>query len=440
MSAFKIKHSKVHSKHKYAIFFLLALPLIYLCVWLYLNKTQVAIGQHILLFVGLYTLCILGAQFLYRLHINQMWQHLERVLHINQVTAELTLTAHDFNNETEFFSSLLDQAIKLIPAAQMGSIIKINQETQECEFLCARHMDLQALQSIRFSILQTFTYQLTAGKCDQVVSIDDITKFNSNNALSEQQCHILHNSCEVPIKATLSAPIYVNNTFYAMLNLDSPRAGAFGNFDRNLVAILSREASYALTSYQQAQQINALANSDGLTGLINRQRFDKLIHQQTAGQLLVIDLDNLKQINDQLGHTVGDDVIKAFANNLRHAFSETALIARFGGDEFVVFEPGNSAKLALSLQALSTMCQQHQPVIGYSVGQSHYQGDFDCSFAEADQAMYQQKKAKSKALSPMVMHSKSINSMPINSESINSEPMPSPAVDIDKANTAQHAG
>ena len=85
------------------------------------------------------------------------------------------------------------------------------------------------------------------------------------------------------------------------------------------------------------------ANRDPLTGLFNREYFEQFASTTiekgglTSGAIIFFDLDNFKQVNDTLGHMVGDDVLCFIAKRMRGAFRHTDVIARYGGDEFVAF-------------------------------------------------------------------------------------------------------
>lgn len=82
------------------------------------------------------------------------------------------------------------------------------------------------------------------------------------------------------------------------------------------------------------------SNHDQLTGLINRTRvveqIDKMVDSSTRMAVLFIDLDRFKNINDTLGHGVGDKLLTRIANRLQRTLRQTDVVARFGGDEFVV--------------------------------------------------------------------------------------------------------
>jgi diguanylate cyclase (GGDEF)-like protein/PAS domain S-box-containing protein len=92
------------------------------------------------------------------------------------------------------------------------------------------------------------------------------------------------------------------------------------------------------------QQVEYLAFHDSLTGLPNRKRFEEALHSAMARSrrtdqaiaLLFMDLDGFKQVNDSLGHDIGDLLLCGVADRLREATRETDLVARQGGDEFLV--------------------------------------------------------------------------------------------------------
>lgn len=91
------------------------------------------------------------------------------------------------------------------------------------------------------------------------------------------------------------------------------------------------------------------ATRDSLTGLYNRQflfdylekAIEKTIRNGSKAFLIFIDLDNFKCINDSFGHDVGDEVLFKFANLLRKYFRKYDILARIGGDEFVIFTECN---------------------------------------------------------------------------------------------------
>jgi diguanylate cyclase (GGDEF)-like protein len=93
---------------------------------------------------------------------------------------------------------------------------------------------------------------------------------------------------------------------------------------------------------------------DPLTGLANRTLLasatDRALQQGSPTAMLLIDLDHFKDVNDTLGHAVGDELLLAVADRLREEVGEHDLVARLGGDEFVVLARGcDGAEAAVAL-------------------------------------------------------------------------------------------
>lgn len=92
----------------------------------------------------------------------------------------------------------------------------------------------------------------------------------------------------------------------------------------------------------QRREIERLAQTDALTGLLNRGAMDVLLSGETRlgqGSLLLIDIDNFKSVNDGLGHAVGDECLRRVAYFLRLVLPVEAQVARWGGEEFVALAP-----------------------------------------------------------------------------------------------------
>jgi len=107
-------------------------------------------------------------------------------------------------------------------------------------------------------------------------------------------------------------------------------------------------------------RLRHMADHDALTGLYNRRRFEEELERHVAhgarygmgGALLLLDLDDFKQINDGHGHREGDLVLSAVAAVLRNRLRASDILARFGGDEFAVLMPVGGASEAEELAEL----------------------------------------------------------------------------------------
>ena len=177
---------------------------------------------------------------------------------------------------------------------------------------------------------------------------------------------------------------------------------------------IARDISVRLR-YQK--QLQFLAEHDALTDVRNRRRFERDVTEQIGrfrrygepAALLILDIDNFKQINDTYGHKAGDRALKEIAAALRRRLRETDVIARVGGDEFAVLLPYADAKQAAlvadDLRRIVAECRlaagPNDVSLGVSIGQSlidaHTQSEEDV-LAAADRAMYEEKRTKAHGL------------------------------------------
>jgi diguanylate cyclase (GGDEF)-like protein/PAS domain S-box-containing protein len=158
------------------------------------------------------------------------------------------------------------------------------------------------------------------------------------------------------------------------------------------------------------EKITQLARTDALTGLANRATFGDRLRHAFAGAkrgansfaALYLDLDRFKEVNDALGHPIGDRVLQAAAERLRDAVRETDVIARLGGDEFAVLqmdvaEPSAAGTLAekiIDTVSRPYLIDGNELRIGVSVGVAMYSAsvaDPDEVLEQADKALYRAK-------------------------------------------------
>jgi len=156
-------------------------------------------------------------------------------------------------------------------------------------------------------------------------------------------------------------------------------------------------------------KIEHMARYDALTGLPNRTHlqntFEKAIARRGADKnlaLLFIDLDQFKKVNDTLGHPFGDELLCEVANRIRGIIDESSIVARFGGDEFVILHPllngkhdvANLAERIIRELSVIYEINQHQIAIGTSIGIAITPQDgvtFEDALKSADMALYRAK-------------------------------------------------
>ena len=126
--------------------------------------------------------------------------------------------------------------------------------------------------------------------------------------------------------------------------------------------------------YDANRELDRHASTDQLTGLFNRRGFDAQVQfamalARRSGRplcLMQLDIDNFRKVNDQFGHEMGDLVLKSVANQLRTRLRDSDVIARFGGEEFVVLLPDTPPEAAQTIaREILRGVETHQwPLVG----------------------------------------------------------------------------
>ncbi|MFJ8459986.1 diguanylate cyclase [Lysinibacillus xylanilyticus] len=182
-----------------------------------------------------------------------------------------------------------------------------------------------------------------------------------------------------------TTPIYKNGELVAI-------QGVMRNIDEKVK--LEQDLKYQITH-------------DPLTNLYNRGYFEEKMNKynkevNTSISIMLCDLDELKYINDNFGHKQGDELICATAEILVNYFPQEAVVARIGGDEFVIIQAGiTDAQICTNYEGLQSAIDiysiNHEMRINISIGYAVSEqsiNKMEQLFVEADQKMYEQKRAK----------------------------------------------
>ncbi len=163
------------------------------------------------------------------------------------------------------------------------------------------------------------------------------------------------------LESYIGIPIFVGDEVFGTLNFSSavPYPREFKDIDVDVMKLMASWIEVELIRKKQEERLQELnarleyqAFHDPLTGVANRRSMFKTIHLDIErmkraggkGSLAIADIDFFKHINDEYGHQIGDDVLKKVARELKSPLGKQDFIARFGGEEFVIWLPERSTQ------------------------------------------------------------------------------------------------
>jgi diguanylate cyclase (GGDEF)-like protein len=173
----------------------------------------------------------------------------------------------------------------------------------------------------------------------------------------------------------------------------------------------SGKASASCANAALLEELATLASQDALTGIYNRRRFDELAERDielarrslTGVGAIMLDIDWFKRVNDEHGHSVGDQVLKSVTQACKDALRSTDILGRYGGEEFAVLLPGSGAaeslvvaeRLRERVASIVLPCKGESVSVTVSLGV--YSGvpapdeDLSAYLRRADEALYRSK-------------------------------------------------
>ena len=202
----------------------------------------------------------------------------------------------------------------------------------------------------------------------------------------------------------IALPIYYDNIIYGVLAITSYKEHAFSKRVVDLLHKITQNLGLAITRDLTQKRIRYLSFHDQLTGLYNRNFFNEEIDRLDTTRklpisIIISDFNDLKYINDNYGHKVGDEFLKTYAQILKNNSRQEDIIARWGGDEFVILLPNTDQQITENVikrirEAVSEVKIEGETLsiaCGYAIKDSQEQ-DIEEIFKIADDRMYQDKR------------------------------------------------
>ncbi|MBN2435333.1 MAG: GGDEF domain-containing protein [Spirochaetes bacterium] len=263
----------------------------------------------------------------YQSKIRARYRHLDSNSMIQTVLLSLNNLHIEMDNRNEFFKAVLESAITVIPQADSGALLVL-----DCDGILHYEavIGFDIANVLPVELKKTEIYKRNKTHIFEPCIIR--SAFSDNNRDETQDFH-----------SAVCAPINIEGNLFGVLVINSIDENAFGEDDLVLISYFANEVSLLIRTHNRIQKAIFNSKYDSLTGVYTRGYFEDLckvtMDQAYRGglplQIVLIDLNDFKMINDTYGHSAGDNALKFFASEYIALKREADLFCRYGGDEFV---------------------------------------------------------------------------------------------------------
>lgn len=316
-----------------------------------------------------------------------------------QVNREILL-----NEDIELiYRTILNYLFLVFNTASTGSVLILSEDGY-LSFAASRGFTEEFVSKFRLKLEDSFLYQLTGGviKKARLITREDFLRIET-----------VFKPGRWEYKSVISAPLFVGDRLFGILNLDSAVSGAHDARDVEIVERFRTQIEVVLVARERYTLNIKRYQVDSLTGLLTRRYFedlfkislDRALRHQESFVVALFDVDGLKTVNDTFGHLAGDHMLLTVANALRASCRNSDIIGRLGGDEFIAsyqltdsrFMEKSITSIRSALRSKPMRFGEREYRLSFSYGLARFPqdgADLESLMATADLRLYAMKSAE----------------------------------------------
>ncbi|KKM10873.1 hypothetical protein SY88_11270 [Clostridiales bacterium PH28_bin88] len=333
----------------------------------------------------------------------RLYQELQERERQARVLYELTAAFNSTLDPQEILRALAEKTMQALQASscEVGLV-----DEDELSWAIVRGLPEDAIKSLRFKEGEGIVGRAWQTRQIQVVkdlSTDSMTLYRET-------------AVSLGLRSMICVPIVLSDEVLGILEACTSEVREYTPDEIALLGVFAAQAAVAINNARNFQEIKRakekieeMSQRDFLTGLYNRQFFESLYRKEIERAqryhrpvtVAMMDLDDLKRINDIYGHQMGDAVLAAVGEVLRQTLRQVDLAGRYGGDEIVVAFP--ETELGEARRAIKRIREALERInsegrfpfsVRLSIGLSYACGDYSGLLQAADEEMYKDKQGK----------------------------------------------
>ena len=300
------------------------------------------------------------------------------------------------------YRTILNYLFSIFSSATTGSVLILGADGH-LTFAASRGFTEEFVNQFHLRLEDSFLYQYTGGVFKEacLITQEDFRRIAT-----------VFKPGRWEYRSVISAPIFVGDRLFGLLNLDSPVSGTYSPGDVEIVERFRTQIEVGLLARERYTENIRRYQVDPLTGLFTRRYFEELFGASLARAarqgdgfvLALFDVDDLKYVNDTFGHQAGDVVLMGVATVLRDSCGSADIMGRLGGDEYIASYYRTTVQdMEERLSAIRAKLRGRMVPVGdvehrlsFSYGLSYFPDDgrsLESLVATADKRLYAMKSA-----------------------------------------------
>ena len=247
-----------------------------------------------------------------------------------EVLYEITRLTQVPDERDRLFDRLLDQVRRAIPY-ENATLFLVNREEQRLVEVARKGETVDLIGGVKFDF--GFGFSSWVAKQQKPILLSELHRGKRIDGPE--------------VGSFLSVPLIVQGELTGVLNMSHSRPKGFTEDHLRMAILVAGQAGSVIQRQLMYEEMARLAITDDLTGLVNRRHFqahleDEIERARRYGipfSVVMMDMDNFKQINDTWGHALGDRVLADMGRFLKRSARSCDLVARYGGEEFIFLMP-----------------------------------------------------------------------------------------------------
>ena len=246
---------------------------------------------------------------------------IERLMRLKDAILAINASILDLGDIDQLFNLILEKILVAVDHADVGCVLLLG-EGGRLRIVASLGYTLGDTKDFSIRLEDTFQWKRSKSRMSDTLIVNDLQNYMTGHEMRDD---LLKSEDGHVIRSSMSAPLVIDGEVYGLINLDSVRNNVFDETDRALMEYVRMQIPIAIGIFKSYERMLRDFERDKLTDAYNRRYFesiflsaqDRALRYTERFSLVLFDINDLKKVNDSIGHLAGDMVLKHFAGEMK---------------------------------------------------------------------------------------------------------------------------